>query len=211
MARAISRAGWFAIAERGSVDGDAAAGCAAVTSVAVRDRVLARGASSATEVAGDGLLAGETAAAVVAGSGRVVTRGWRLGVGVGVAATVGCGSAGDSRRCGWAVGCAVTSGVGSIVAWAICGLVVARLIDVVLAGVGSVGDVSWLGDGARSAAICARGVVTAWATSRLSVGVALVSGVGACCSVRRASCGVSASCVVVGSVTGREVAAGSAC
>ena len=64
-------------------------------------------------------------------------------------------------------------------------------------------EVSFAGDGASAEAICVRGVATAWATSRRSVGVAEVSAVGDCCSVRRASCGVSLSRVVVGSALTR--------
>ena len=41
-------------------------------------------------------------------------------------------------------------------------------------------SLSWLGAGGTSAAIWVRGVATANATSRFSVGVALVSGCGDC-------------------------------
>jgi hypothetical protein len=61
---------------------------AAVTSAAVRRVKLARGVTSAAEAL-DAAATLLTAAAAVATSGRVVCRGWRLGVGLGAAAMAG--------------------------------------------------------------------------------------------------------------------------
>src|SRR5262245_8307514 len=114
---------------------------------------------------------------------------------------VGWVSAGFSRFCGVAAGSRETSGVGSAVAVRLTsGLVVARLMDEVFAGVTSVGVVCSALDGVSAGATCVRGVVDGVATCRLRVGVDETSGVGELLTVRFATCGLSGGVAVVGSV-----------
>jgi hypothetical protein len=174
-------------------------------------RLASAEAASAEEVSPLSRDVGETAAADVATSGRAVLRGCRLATGEGVAATaVGWASAGLLRRWGVAAGSREISGTGSLVARAIWGLVVVRRSAAVVAGAISAGVVSREGDGESAAAIVVRGVADGCATSRRSVGWAETSGVGLSVSARRASCGVSAGELVVGSASAREAIADAA-
>ena len=170
-ARAACRAGCAALSERGSVAGKSAAR-ADVTGVLARSmRLASADAASAAEVSPLSRDVGDTAAADVTTSGRVVLRGWRLATGDCVAATaVGWASAGLLRRWGVAAASREISGTGSLVARAICGLVVARRSAAVVAGAISAGVVSREGDGASAAATAARGVADGCATSRRNVG-----------------------------------------